>query len=189
MKLSKYINFKAFLISFAIGLLYIYLTDDYKKVIVVYPTPMNTNKKGGPIWQSIVEPDQVRCTRPIKIDKDGVVGFLPKDLALTKEAAKKRHFKDEEWDSPDEEWAEAREENGGNKDIKSWPGSGDKLRMITYPGTTNHEDILSGSKYARYMREIHRKTRHFCSGENKRLKWNNNFFSIHFSFLLYIIFQ
>ena len=32
MKLSKYINFKVFLISFAVGLLYIYLTDDYKKV-------------------------------------------------------------------------------------------------------------------------------------------------------------
>lgn len=45
MKVSKYINFKAFLISFAIGLLYIYLTDDYKKVIVVYPTPMNKDKK------------------------------------------------------------------------------------------------------------------------------------------------
>ena len=45
MKLAQYINFKAFLISFAIGLLYIYLTDDYKKVIVVYPTPMNTEKK------------------------------------------------------------------------------------------------------------------------------------------------
>ena len=45
MKQSKYINFKAFLISFAVGLLYIYLTDDYKKVIVVYPTPMNKDKK------------------------------------------------------------------------------------------------------------------------------------------------
>lgn len=45
MKLTKYINFKAFLISFAIGLLYIYLTDDYKKIIVVYPTPMNKDEK------------------------------------------------------------------------------------------------------------------------------------------------
>ena len=42
---SKYTNFKVFLISFAVGLLYIYLTDDYKKVIIVYPTPMNTEKK------------------------------------------------------------------------------------------------------------------------------------------------
>ena len=45
MKISKYINKKAFLISFAVGLLYIYLTDDYKKVIVVYPTPMNIDKQ------------------------------------------------------------------------------------------------------------------------------------------------
>lgn len=135
--------------------------------------PMNTNKKGGPIWQPMVVPDQVRCTRPITIDKVNAVNFLPKDLALTKPDAKKRHFKDEEWDSPDEEWAEAREKNGGNTDIKSWPGSGDKLRMITYPGTTNHEDILEGSKYASYMMKIHRKIRHFCKGDNKRLKWDN----------------
>lgn len=45
MKISKLINVKAFLISFAVGLLYIYLTDDYKKVIIVYPTPMNKDKK------------------------------------------------------------------------------------------------------------------------------------------------
>ena len=45
MTLTKYINFKAFLVSFSIGLLYIYLTDDYKKVIIVYPTPMNKDKK------------------------------------------------------------------------------------------------------------------------------------------------
>lgn len=44
MKISKYINIKAFLISFSIGLLYIYLTDDYKKVIIMYPTPMNSGK-------------------------------------------------------------------------------------------------------------------------------------------------
>lgn len=42
--LHKYINFKAFLISFAVGVLYIYLTDDYKKVIIVYPTPANVDK-------------------------------------------------------------------------------------------------------------------------------------------------
>tara|TARA_Y100000992_G_C21250623_1_gene485662 strand:- start:222 stop:455 length:234 start_codon:yes stop_codon:yes gene_type:complete len=42
--LHKYINFKAFLISFAVGVFYIYLTDDYKKVIIVYPTPDNIDK-------------------------------------------------------------------------------------------------------------------------------------------------
>ncbi len=44
MKISKYINIRVFLISFAVGLLYIYLSDDYKKVVVVYPTPMNLDK-------------------------------------------------------------------------------------------------------------------------------------------------
>ncbi len=44
MKISKYINIRAFLISFAVGLLYIYLSDDYKKVVVVYPTPLNVDK-------------------------------------------------------------------------------------------------------------------------------------------------
>ena len=45
MKITKYINLKAFLFSFTIGLLYIYLTDDYKKVVIVYPTPMNKENK------------------------------------------------------------------------------------------------------------------------------------------------
>jgi uncharacterized protein YkwD len=94
-------------------------------------------------------------------------------LPLTKADAKKEGLSDEEWDSPNEEWAEAREKNGGNRDIKSWPGSGITNRIITYPGTTNHDDIREGSKYARYMMEIHRKTRHFCSGNSKRLKWND----------------
>lgn len=40
---SKYFNFKWFLLSFSIGIFYIYLTDDYKKVIVVYPTPINSD--------------------------------------------------------------------------------------------------------------------------------------------------
>ena len=38
----KYINFRIFLISFAIGLFYIYISDDYKKVIELI-------KKGGEI--------------------------------------------------------------------------------------------------------------------------------------------
>jgi hypothetical protein len=40
----KYFYFTYFFISFAIGALYIYLTNDYKKVIVVYPTPDNVEK-------------------------------------------------------------------------------------------------------------------------------------------------
>ena len=43
-KLLKLFNFKYFLISFSIGVLYIYLTEDYKKVIILYPTPDNVDK-------------------------------------------------------------------------------------------------------------------------------------------------
>ena len=37
----KFFDFTYFFISFAIGVFYIYLTNDYKKVIVMYPTPDN----------------------------------------------------------------------------------------------------------------------------------------------------
>jgi len=37
----KYIDLKIFLISLSIGLFYIYIAEDYKKVIVMYPTPDN----------------------------------------------------------------------------------------------------------------------------------------------------
>ena len=40
----KYFDFRYFFISFAIGILYVYLTDDYKKVIVIYPNPDNIEK-------------------------------------------------------------------------------------------------------------------------------------------------
>lgn len=40
----KYFNFRYFFISFAIGILYVYLTDEYKKVIVIYPNPDNIEK-------------------------------------------------------------------------------------------------------------------------------------------------
>ncbi len=39
----KFINFKIFIISLAIGLFYVYLTVPSKKVIFVYPTPDNTD--------------------------------------------------------------------------------------------------------------------------------------------------
>jgi hypothetical protein len=38
------IDIRYFLISLAIGLFYIYISDDYKKVIVIYPTPDNTDQ-------------------------------------------------------------------------------------------------------------------------------------------------
>ena len=37
----KYINIPVFLISFTIGLLYIYVSEEYKKTIIMYPTPDN----------------------------------------------------------------------------------------------------------------------------------------------------
>ena len=40
----KYINFRIFLISLAIGLFYIYISDEYKHTIVIYPTPDNINE-------------------------------------------------------------------------------------------------------------------------------------------------
>ncbi len=40
----KYINFRIFFISFAIGVFYIYISDDYKKVIVLHPTPDNIDQ-------------------------------------------------------------------------------------------------------------------------------------------------
>jgi hypothetical protein len=40
----EYIKIKYFLLSLAIGLFYIYISNDYKKVIVLYPNPQNVNK-------------------------------------------------------------------------------------------------------------------------------------------------
>jgi hypothetical protein len=39
----KYLDIKLFLISLSVGLLYIYLAEEYKKVILIYPTPTNAN--------------------------------------------------------------------------------------------------------------------------------------------------
>jgi len=39
--LFKYIDFKIFIVALSIGLFYTYITDDYKKIIVLYPTPDN----------------------------------------------------------------------------------------------------------------------------------------------------
>ena len=40
----KYIDIKLFLLSLSIGLFYIYISEEYKKVIVIYPTPQNVDK-------------------------------------------------------------------------------------------------------------------------------------------------
>lgn len=40
----KYIDFRVFLISFVIGLFYIYINEDYKKIIIMHPTPDNIDK-------------------------------------------------------------------------------------------------------------------------------------------------
>jgi hypothetical protein len=44
MYMFKYIDFRIFFISLAIGLFYVYISEDYKKVIVIYPTPDNLDK-------------------------------------------------------------------------------------------------------------------------------------------------
>jgi len=40
----KYLDVKLFLIGLSVGLLYIYLAEEYKKVIIIYPTPNNIDK-------------------------------------------------------------------------------------------------------------------------------------------------
>lgn len=40
----KYLNLKLFIISLAIGLLYVYLSEEYKKVIFIHPTPDNIDQ-------------------------------------------------------------------------------------------------------------------------------------------------
>jgi hypothetical protein len=39
--LFKIIDVRIFLITLALGLFYIYITDEYKKIIIIYPTPDN----------------------------------------------------------------------------------------------------------------------------------------------------
>jgi hypothetical protein len=40
----KFIDFRIFLISLAVGLFYIYISGDNKKVIIIYPTPDNVDE-------------------------------------------------------------------------------------------------------------------------------------------------
>jgi hypothetical protein len=42
--MKNFINLPAFLISLAIGLLFVYLTEPPHKVVYVYPTPENIGK-------------------------------------------------------------------------------------------------------------------------------------------------
>ena len=41
MKFKNFINFPLFIISLAIGLLFVYLNEPEKRVIYIYPTPSN----------------------------------------------------------------------------------------------------------------------------------------------------
>ena len=40
----KYIDFRIFLVTLAIGLFYIYISDEYKHTIIIYPTPDNLHE-------------------------------------------------------------------------------------------------------------------------------------------------
>jgi hypothetical protein len=42
--LFNVIDLRVFLVALSVGLLYIYLSDDYKKVIILYPNPDNLDK-------------------------------------------------------------------------------------------------------------------------------------------------
>jgi len=44
MKIKNFINFPLFIISLAIGLLFVYLNEAPKRVIYIYPTPSNVDK-------------------------------------------------------------------------------------------------------------------------------------------------
>ena len=41
--ISKYINFPIFILSLAVGFLFVYMFDDKKRVIYVYPKPDNVD--------------------------------------------------------------------------------------------------------------------------------------------------
>jgi hypothetical protein len=44
MLFGKYIDLKYFIASLALGLFYIYISDEYRKVVVLYPTPENMQR-------------------------------------------------------------------------------------------------------------------------------------------------
>ena len=93
-------------------------------------------------------------------------------IPLTRADAKKAGKTDKEWDNPDEEWAAARENNGGDRDIEKWSGKGAGDRIITYPGTNLHDDLRSGSQYAQFMTNGHNNMRKLCSSQNTNLEWD-----------------
>ena len=44
MYMFQFIDFRIFLVALAIGLFYIYVLDDEKQKIIIYPTPDNVNE-------------------------------------------------------------------------------------------------------------------------------------------------
>ena len=42
--LFKFLDIRYFIVSLCIGLLYIYVSNEYQKVIILYPNPTNLDK-------------------------------------------------------------------------------------------------------------------------------------------------
>lgn len=74
MSILKYVNIPAFIISFAIGILFVYLYQPDKRVVYVYPTPESVDllqykDATGNCFQ--FKQTEVKCP------KDGSIAKLP----------------------------------------------------------------------------------------------------------------
>ena len=79
--MGKYIDFRYFLVSLAIGLLYIYISDDHRKVMILYPTPDNIKE-----YQYKDKTDTVSLTsskkRPVHLTLRNIIASFYKNKRL-----------------------------------------------------------------------------------------------------------
>ena len=72
---TKYINFPLFLISFAIGVFYVYVMGEDLKIVYVYPTPENvgsTQYKDNVGNCYVYEAEEVTCP-----SDEGLISSIP----------------------------------------------------------------------------------------------------------------